>query len=183
MFLLNLLSPEEKNNISKIKTYYVLRSISFRFISLVLIIVTIFIFSYFLLSNQKKLLTEQINKEIALRQEGKVSAVEEATSELNKQLNLANEIQLNYIKWTDFIKTYSSAMVEGITLTNLNFNTTGKILTINGTAQSRSTLLKYQQNLEELDYFSDIDMPISNLIQKENINFEITGNLTDNIYE
>jgi len=107
MNCINLLSPAEKNYIKKKRLFFVIKSITFRFISLTLIIATVFIFSYFLLNNEKNSLDELINKEITLQLEGEVSAVEDATSELNKQLMSANNIQLEYIKWTNIIKSFS----------------------------------------------------------------------------
>jgi len=183
MDCINLLSPAEKNYIKKKRLFFVIKSITFRFISLTLIIATVFIFSYFLLNNEKNSLDELINKEITLQLEGEVSAVEDATSELNKQLMSANNIQLEYIKWTNIIKSFSSTISGGIILTNLQFVSTDQELNIKGVAQNRDILIDFQNNLEELSYFNDINIPISSLLQKENINFEITGQLTDAIYE
>ncbi len=180
---INLLSPAEKNNLKKKRLFFVIKSITFQFISLTLIIATVFIFSYFLLNNEKDSLDGLINKEIKLQLEGKVSAVEDATSELNKQLMLANNIQLEYIKWTNIIKSFSSTITKDIILTGLQFDSTDQELSIKGVAQNRDILVSFQNNLEELSYFSDINVPISSLMQRENINFEITGQLTDAIYE
>jgi len=65
----------------------------------------------------------------------------------------------------------------------LQFVSTDQELNIKGVAQNRDILIDFQNNLEELSYFNDINVPISSLLQKENINFEITGQLTDAIYE
>lgn len=183
MYPINLLSPEEKNSVKKYKLFFILKNVTFRFISLILIIATIFIFSYFLLNNEKKSLDELINGELSLQAEGKVSAVEDATSDLNRQLILANNIQLKYIKWSNLIKSFSSNISDGIILNNLEFDTTNKKLNIKGVAKNREQLVDFQNNLEELSYLNDIKIPISNLLQREDINFEITGELTDTIYE
>ena len=66
---------------------------------------------------------------------------------------------------------------------NTNIIDKGSTMTfqISGIAPLRNDLVKLQENLKESSYFTDIKTPISNFIQKENINFIITGNLTNEI--
>lgn len=183
MLSLNLLSPKEKSAINKIKIYYFVKTVAFRTISVVLIITTVFIFSYLLLKNSKDSLENQITVESDLLQEKKITSIEDATKELNTQLDSAKVIQAQYVKWTNFMEQFIKTIPESVSLSNIHFNTTTHSLEITGLAIDRNSLINFQKNLEEFSYFDEITSPISNLAQRENITFKITGRLSETIYD
>ena len=50
----------------------------------------------------------------------------------------------------------------------------GKIISINGTASSRERLLLFKQALSENNAFRRVDLPISNFVKGEDINFSLS---------
>jgi len=163
--------------------FFQLKNTSFFIISIALITTTVFGFSYLLLNNFSESLIDQINKEIAQQKEEKLISIEEATKELNTQLKSAQQIQNDYIQWTTFLSDFSGKVIDGITLTNVEFITSTKSFKLMGMADTRATLLEFQDELEKLPTFNEITSPVSNLSQPENIQFEITGLLTDEVYK
>lgn len=182
MITLNLLSAEKKKSVKRLITYFMVKNISSLVISLLLIASTVFGFSYLLLNNFSESLEEQIEKERTLQKEERIVSIEEATKELNDQLKSAKKIQSDYIPWTDFLSSFDDEVIQGITLSNVEFSMTTKSFKLIGVANLRSTLLAFQNELETLPELTDITSPISNLSQPENIQFEITGAITDEIY-
>ncbi|XOU94799.1 MAG: PilN domain-containing protein [Candidatus Kerfeldbacteria bacterium] len=187
MSTLNLLNPNEIKKVNNIKLYFILKHFLVQIISILLIISTVFIFSAVILRSNSTSLDEQIEKELAIRKESNVSSIEESTRDLNTQLLLVDTIQNTYIKWSSFISNFQKLVPEDVVFSSLEFNTnileTESQMTfqISGIANLRADLIALQKNMEESIYFSDITAPISNLIQKENINFTITGKISNEI--
>ena len=180
---LNLLSPQSKREIRSIRTFYIIKTISFRIISLLLIIGTVLLFSFFLLNEQTKSLDLQIEQELEIKEKEKIASIGEATKDLNQQLNLASTIQDNYILWTGFISNFTHQVPGGIEINTLNFDNSTSSFSVTGIADSRETLLDFERQLNQSIYFENVVSPISNLTQKENIRFDISASLTDSIYE
>jgi len=66
---------------------------------------------------------------------------------------------------------------SNITFYRLNFDLATKTVKINGKAGERSGLLELKDNLEKSGNYSDIQFPLKNILEKENINFEINAKL------
>ncbi|MDD2758486.1 MAG: hypothetical protein PHD72_03910 [Patescibacteria group bacterium] len=61
-----------------------------------------------------------------------------------------------------------------IKLRSLEMDIAGNTLSLFGTAQTRTGLLNYEQALKNLSWVEKVDLPKSQLLQKENINWQIT---------
>ncbi len=187
MSYLNLLNPIEIKKVEKIKLYFLVKHFMVQLISILLIISTIFVFSSIILQSYATSLDELITKEITIRKDSNVSTIEESTKELNAQLAHVDEIQSLYISWTNFLADFMLLIPKEIILDNMEINTnilvkgSTKTFEISGLAPLRNDLIKLQENLEASINFTDINTPVSNFIQKENINFIITGNITNEI--
>jgi len=183
MQALNLLGPNEKQDTKLIKTFFVVRYVSFISLSAIIIFsLTLFIAEY-VSSDYLKSLNNQIQGELVLRQEGKINSIEEATTELNSQLNAINSIQSKYIKWTQLLSTISSSMPPGIKISNMQTNSNLRTFNLTGIAGKRDDLTIMFNNLNNLGIFEQLKPPSTNLIQKENISFELAGQFNEKIYE
>ncbi|MDP2683976.1 MAG: hypothetical protein Q8P20_02860 [bacterium] len=184
---LNLLNPTERNKANKIKTYFAIKHVLLQVVSLLLMITTIFYFSSIILKNNSDSLDEQIAKEIEIRQQGNVNSIEDATKLLNSQLELVKNIQDKHVYWTIFLNDFSELVPDNITINNLEFYTNilsgsnTRTFKISGIANARQDFINFESNLTNSEYYSEINAPLSNLIQKENINFVITGILSNEI--
>ena len=100
----------------------------------------------------------------------------------NKRLNEVAKIQQEYRTWSDLIYQLVRLVPSGISLTNLSFNpaeTDQKIL-LSGRASDRTSLLEFKNNLENSTFLSEINVPLENLLKKENIDFAIKATLNLN---
>ncbi|MBU0963477.1 hypothetical protein KKC06_00350 [Patescibacteria group bacterium] len=183
MISFNLLGHEEKNSLRKLKVYYIIKHISFLAISLVLIISITLYFNYLLLNNENESLDENIEGEISLLEQEKITSIEDTIEELNQQLVLIEGIQAEYIEWSGFIDKSSSIIPDGIVLSSIKFDAINKKFTISGKALTRENLLELNENFENFVFFTKIVSPISNLIKKENIDFQILGEFTEKFYD
>lgn len=188
MLELNLLNPTERNKAKKIKAYFIVKHIVFQLITLMIIITSIFYFSTFLLTGNLDSINNQIDDEIQIKTDGNLNSIEDATTQLNTQLQQVNQIQQQYFVWSKFLDNFSKLIPNGITIKELQFNTniltsaTDKTFKIVGNAETREDFIELEEYLNNSEFFTNINAPISNLIEKENINFTITGNISDEVF-
>ena len=86
--------------------------------------------------------------------------------------------QREFVPWTLFIAELSKFTPPAISIFNVNINSDN--VTISGFATTRDALLEFQQALKDSNLFVESDVPLENLLTKENINFNIKAvlNLT-----
>lgn len=92
--------------------------------------------------------------------------------DINKQIKSIEDIQKENIVWTDIIKNLFNNLPADIKLHKAGFDKNGSI-TIAGVAGSREGLIALRKYFENSSDFSIISFPIQNLVEKQNINFEI----------
>ncbi|HOZ56409.1 MAG TPA: hypothetical protein PLH29_04245 [bacterium] len=93
--------------------------------------------------------------------------------DINKQIKYIEDIQKESTLWTNVIEKLFGNLSDGIRLNKATFNKNGGAITIAGTASSRDELIALRKYLENNNDFSVISFPIQNLVEKQNINFEI----------
>ena len=103
---------------------------------------------------------------------------------LNQRVHLANQkveflsgIQNKFIIWSPKLAALSSLVPSGIELYTLNINNTTRDIQITGHATTRDDLLLYKQNLEHASVIKSVELPIENILEPKDINFNIKGKL------
>jgi len=99
-------------------------------------------------------------------------------TEINIQLSEIKNIQKDNLSWTNFLLGFAGLCGDGIKISQLNADQKENTIRLSGTAALRSDLLGLKESLEKSGNFSDIKLPISSLLEKENINFEINANIS-----
>jgi len=92
--------------------------------------------------------------------------------DINLDLIKAEKIQEEYTLWTPKILELTNQIPDNIILSNLSFNLDS--LNIIGTAQTRNDLLNLANNLKNIEWLDDIQIPPEQLTQKDNIQFSIS---------
>lgn len=94
---------------------------------------------------------------------------------INSKIETAANIQKGRKEWSFIVEDLANNTAEGILLSSLAFD--GQKIAIKGNAKFRDNLLSFKKNLENSSYFKNIVLPLQNLLQNENINFEINAEL------
>ena len=102
-------------------------------------------------------------------------------NDINSKLVLLENIQEGFVRWSFLYDFISKNIPNGIVFSNIKIDKKIPGIVFKGQADSRDNLLSFKTFLEDSTIFENIDFPIKNLLQKENINFEIKSKL--NIYE
>lgn len=168
---LNLLPEKRKKKIRKAK---MLRFVVWQE---VLIIFTVVIFLLMLVSINF-ILTSNLNE---IQKEGEkyagkiefqeISKYELNFGEINKGVDLVSSIQKNNYYWTNFFYELSSLAPPEVKLNSLVTEEVN--ISLIGRSETRDDLIVFKERLEKSECFHSVDVPLSNIVKKENIDFRI----------
>lgn len=110
----------------------------------------------------------------------KMVAVSNQKSDVNqriKQVNLVlRDISLmhrEYVPWTPTIQQISQAVPANIVMESFILERDTNIFTFAGIAKTRTDLLEFQKKLQALPFVTKVELPLSQLTEKEQIPFII----------
>ena len=95
--------------------------------------------------------------------------------EINNLIIQTDAIQQQFAPWSSIAENLANAIPNGAIINNLSLNSDNNTFVISGTAETRNSLLEMQTNLKALEFIDNVDIPISQLTEKENISFSITA--------
>jgi hypothetical protein len=98
---------------------------------------------------------------------------------VNRVMRSVNESAFGYMAVTPKILEIISSTPANIKINSLDINRADKKIIIYGTALSRNDLLNYREVLKQIPWLETGAMPTTQLLQKENINFEYQTTLKD----
>lgn len=164
---LNLIPPQQKKKLKLFQVYIYLKNIIFiTLIGAILIAIILSLAKIILQNNFNKTinqtyLTVGINKFYNFE-----------IKEFNQELKQVAEIQKQYIPYLNFILSFTDLVPQEVTFQKLNLNDKS-ILQIKGLADTRDDLLNFKNNLEKSNLFDNFTIPLENLLEKENVEFEL----------
>jgi Tfp pilus assembly protein PilN len=125
---------------------------------------------YLLSCNLKLASDNKIDKSSGAQYET-IKYYEHKFSEINSKISKVSSIASDQIYWLSLFSKLESAIpdkvdISGITTNNFSLYFTGK-------AETRDDLLSLKDNLEKESCFENINLPLSNLVSKENVIFQI----------
>lgn len=103
-------------------------------------------------------------------------------TQINKKTETAQKIQENFVKTSDMLDKIAGLVPDGAILNYFQFELKNNTFKISGTAQNRDTLTKMKTNLENAEFLSNIDSPLSNFLEKENIEFKFSGTIKKEMF-
>lgn len=168
MLKLNILSQDLKKEIKLLAIYKFLKRLGFLLFSILIIYSVTFQGSKFIL---QKYSSDSYNSEMASNKNS--DEYIKKVKEINEKIENVSAVQKDSVIWSNFIINISSLINNDIVLNQLTIDKKTDTFAISGIAKTRDSLLALKANLEELDYLSEIDLPISSLLKKDEINFNI----------
>ena len=102
--------------------------------------------------------------------------------EINKKINDAQKIQTSFVKFSDLSSSINKLAPKGIIVEFMHIDAKDNNLRINGISKNRELLLVLKDNLENSGFVKKLESPLSNLLEKENIEFRFSADLNKNIY-
>ena len=174
MIKFNLLPPGEKKELEIMHLNQILVFLLIRIFFIMIIFIILLTSAYFslfiLLNMQEKLV--QAEKDDSSFQ--KIVEIEEEINGTNKLLKKISGKQKELKPIAPLMKEISEIVPERIYLTYFSYQKEDSLITINGRSETREDLLVMENDLNESEYFEDVDLPLSNLIRQTDLDFKIT---------
>ena len=167
---LNLLPEYQKKRLKKEKKFLLAHTV----IGAVLIAITA---SAMVLTMARITLINQYNK---IKHDTTLVNVEHLKLEnnidgLNRKIIIASQVQENFSKWSDIIYRLAASTPSGVNLDYLYINREAKTFRLNGLAADRAALLAAKAAFTDSPFVTNLEAPLSNLLEKNNIEFRFTG--------
>jgi hypothetical protein len=170
MLKLNLISEKNKKEIILKRVYFLIRRVGF--------ILAIFIFFLSAIFSGASFIAQKVLQEYVSSSEFYEDKEQELNNEkiisINEKIDTATTVQKDFFPFSVLIKNLSDLITAGISLEGAQIDINKKFLKISGIADSRENFLVFKKTLESSDLFAEVDSPLTSILQKENIEFEIT---------
>lgn len=169
---INLLSPQKPEQLRRMIRIQFLKSMLELVLFVVCVIALTFVGGWKLLDGHGKkisVLVSTVSKQHAETNQ-RVNAV-------NAFLKQADSVQSSYMLFTPFLQSLTEQIPSGIRLTELTVRPGEKGVVMRGIADTRETLLALQQALVGLPFLHNVEIPLSDLVQKEQVTFSLSAAL------
>lgn len=101
-------------------------------------------------------------------------AIEDYDNEVRNIITMTADIssvQNAQLYWSKFLTRLDEKVITGIAISKLVTDNYG--ISLAGRADMRDNLIAFKENIEKDACFSDVDFPLSNLVSKGNIEFQL----------
>jgi Tfp pilus assembly protein PilN len=169
---LDLLPDERKQEMRRKKVFRGILRDQFLFSIPMIVFILILCDIYYVLTEQKKysLIQAQTVDEVQ-EQYNQLNTYEDKFKEVYALGQIMIKIQSKHLHWQQFFRELSNVVPDGVYLTN--FSTKDYVVFLVGKAKVRDDLLTFKEKLESSPCFESVNVPLSDLVDKENIDFQI----------
>lgn len=168
---LDLLPKQRKLELKRKKIFRRILSQEFLFLLPVLLLIIIILNIYYLVTLARD---TSIAEHAVIQSQDKyqeLSAYENKFNQVNETSASLLKIQAGHLHWGKVLEKMSSIVPDTITITN--FSTKNYQIFLLGKAKNRDILLKFKSELESDQCFENVNVPLSNLVVKDNIDFQM----------
>ena len=172
---LNLLSEDRKKEINNKRNFLIVIRQSLLFLMPIFCLGLILVSIDFALG-----ISSQVQDNIFKVQQDqdnykKLKEYEDDFSRVNLKVASLLRIQNGHLRWSKVFSNLSVIVPDNVYVSEI-INKDYKI-SLAGKAKTRNDFLKFQDNLKNSECFSDINAPLSDLVAKEDVGFQIDFNV------
>jgi len=172
MITLNLIPPTQKNIYKNSRLYQLIKeAVMLIFLFTAIISIMLLLSRYFL---------EEQLADLAQRNAANIrsnEAVNRRITDINTKIITASGIQKNFQPITPLLVAISQAAGNNIAYSQIKFFRQQTLLELTGQAKTRNDLMELKKRLENSPWAKNVDLPLTNLVSKENNNFIIKINV------
>ncbi|MDO8592165.1 MAG: hypothetical protein Q7R92_00150 [bacterium] len=172
MIILNLVSAEQKKEIKLRHIYGLIKKINLTLVIIAIAIAITLLSAKVILQSKFNEIVEQTTLVTKTNQ-----GYNNSVREINNKLNFVAEVQNDFIPWSKLLAALALTTPGDISFYYLKIDAEAKTIKIKGRALRRDSLLGFKNRLADNASFKEIDFPIQNILEKENIDFEINAKL------
>ncbi|NQU77766.1 PilN domain-containing protein [Candidatus Falkowbacteria bacterium] len=184
MISLNLLPPEQKEKVKKMAIYTVIENLIAGLFITIAFLGIILLLSKNILEKKYAYYTASV-----VTPSYQTLILNQNIKKINSELQTISSVQTNFKKWSIMLVELDKLIPDNIQITYLDLKSqeqeedTLKVLEMKGKAITREKLLAFQENLENSSLFTQVESPISNILEQKNINFNFDLTVSKNFQE
>ncbi len=174
MITLNLLPPEERDNLKLAKFSQVLVYYSMGIFALLVILIVLLasILAYLTIQlNSLEKLTEQTEKSQSFTM---VKKLESEINSLNQKMKTFDAVQQGVNSFFLILEDWAKMAPAGVEFFSFNYDGQTKKAVLDGHSLSLEGFIAFREALEKDPRFEDIESPISNLVKSTDNNFRVS---------
>lgn len=168
---LDLLPQEKKNQIKRNKLFQRILHEELLFVVPLLVFIILLFNVYYVLNYEFNSLSAAGLEGRSQDKYQELNVYEEKFKEMNESVAVLSKLQTNHLHWINVIDELGNSTPDGVYLNNLS--TKNYQIFLLGKARSRENLLNFKAKLEESSCFESINIPLSNLVVKDDIDFQM----------
>ncbi len=172
MLELNLLPPEEKIESSLKWKYFVIRTFILLNLTTTLIVAIVLFAAKLALIHE----LERVKSQSILVKDT-YQKINKEIKNFNKKLEFIDSMQKDFIPWSQILYSFftNHLSANNIKIRTIEFDTSNHTFTLNGIAPTRNDLISLRDSLNKSNLIENLDIPLSYLLKKENIEFNLSA--------
>lgn len=172
---LDLLPEDRKVELKKKKLF---RAVIFQEVKLLVPVVffaTVLAVINFNLKTQFEIAMSSRSQNDSQEQYQEMKIYEEKFREINQKVTTFSNFQGKHLHWSKFFLEFTRLVPQNVYLNSLT--TKDYQISLSGKAKNRDDLLAFQEKLKSSQCFSGVEVPLSNLVSKQDVVFQIDLNV------
>lgn len=168
---LDLLPKQRKLEIRRKKIFRMILRTEFLFLLPLFIFIIVLFNIFYLVSIDRKTLESAQQNTRSQDKYQELSTYEEKFKQVNENSSLLLKLGAGHLHWTTVFEKLNSMLPNGVVISD--FSTKNYKILLLGVSKNREVLLNFKSELEKDACFENINVPLSNLVVKENIDFQM----------
>lgn len=168
---LDLLPGDRKEEIEKNRIFWKIFRQEILFFMPIAFFIAILITTNITLKIQLDSLEKTGSLEQSQEKYQELKSYEEKFRQINSQVTSLSNFQKGHLHWFNAISEVSNTVPDGIYISGLA--TKDFKISLSGKAKTRDNLLSFQDKLKANKCFENLNVPLSNLVNKDNVDFQI----------
>lgn len=116
---------------------------------------------------------DTIQRQIQSSGAEEIKTIEGKINGFNDYLTKISTFQKNHVNVANIIETITKKQSRDVTLNSISLQTDTNKISLRGTAKTRESFLRFKNDLEKTPYFTDINSPLTNIINPVDISFNM----------
>ncbi len=172
MLKLNLLPPEEKIESSLKWKYFVIKNFILLNLTTTLVVAIVLFAAKLALIHELERVKSQ-----AILVKDTYQKINKEINNFNKKLGFISSMQNDFIPWSQILYSFFTNHFtdNNITIKTIEFDTINNTFTMSGIAATRNDLIALRDSLNKSELIENLDIPLSYLLKKENIEFNLSA--------
>jgi hypothetical protein len=168
---INLIPPYIKREIDKLRQLNIVLNLGLEMLMIVIIFFSFLFGVYYVLEVKLSIALETEKRDSNLSRYKRIRELDGEFEGVNLQMKNIMLVKKDQLYWSDILYRLSNASAEGISIDSLA-NKNYQVM-LSGKAKDRDSLIVYREKLEKDGCFSEINLPLSNLVSRTDIVFQI----------